>query len=75
MLPAAQAVKDSEEFKAQAMKQWEDSSIPVVPQGSEFTSLASPQNAMKEAECIRFREHEGQGSGLTARLRLPHGRT
>ena len=36
-----------------------------VVEGSEFTSLLGPQNAMKEAECIRFREHEGQGGGLT----------
>ena len=32
--------------------------------GSEFTSLLGPQNAVKEAEGIRFKEHEGQGGGF-----------
>ena len=34
VLPAAQAVKDREEFEAQALKQWEDPSMPVVPPGN-----------------------------------------
>ena len=46
----------------------------MLLKGSEFTLLVGPQNAMKEAEFIQCREHEGQGSGLTARPRLPHGR-
>ena len=34
VLLVAQAAKDSEEFKAQALKQWEDPSMPVVPPGN-----------------------------------------
>ena len=70
-LPAAQARRTVKDSKPQATKQWEGPSMPVVSpgnatllKGSEFTSLLGPQNAVKEAEGIRFKEHEGQGGGF-----------
>ena len=71
LLSAAQARKTVKDSKAQATKQWEGPSMPVVSpgnatllKGSEFTSLLGPRNAVKEAEGIRFKEHEGQGGGF-----------
>ena len=74
VLPATQEAKDNEEFEAPGHEAVEGpfraGGAPrqrTLLKGSELTSLLGPQNPMKEAECIRSREYEGQGGGLTPR--------